>query len=89
MPVLGMKAGELTANNFAFFTKGKILDFPAEKLDGTPGDSERIAAGSRGRGHSSRLAGKVADRHFMAHPTKPDKTRQLGNIGWMRQNGTE
>jgi uncharacterized protein len=47
MPVPGMKAGEMTAYDFAFFRNGKILDFPAEKLGGALSKSDWIEIRSR------------------------------------------
>ena len=47
MPVPGLKAGEMTEYDFAFFKNGKILDFPAEKLGGALAGSDWVEICSR------------------------------------------
>jgi len=47
MPIPGLKAGDMTAYDFAFFKNGKILDFPAEKLGKALSRSKWIEIESR------------------------------------------
>jgi len=47
MPVPGLKAGEMTDYDFAFFKNGKLLDFPAEKLGKVFSKSQWIEIASR------------------------------------------
>lgn len=49
MPVPGLKAGDMTQYDFEFFKNGKILDFPADKLDKAIANSKWIDIQSRFR----------------------------------------